>query len=194
MIDPGNFSTMQNNVRNIDAILITHEHADHVALDSLKEIVKNNPKARIFTNKSVQKMLKEQGITAEILGHRQKTEVNGVSIEGFGEKHAEIHSSIPVIENTGYFIADRFFYPGDAFVMPDKKVEILALPAAAPWMKISEGIDYALNIKPNICFPVHDGMLKTIGYGAAHGLPGRLLPLAGVQFIVLEEGKEYREF
>ncbi len=84
-------------------------------------------------------------------------------------------------------IAERFFHPGDAFHKPPKKVEILALPVAGPWMKLQEAIDYALTLKPKVCFPVHDGMLKF--FGPVHALPKELLGRGGVNFVVLEEGK-----
>jgi len=67
-------------------------------------------------------------------------------------------------------------------------VEILALPVAGPWMKISEAIDYALEIKPKVVFPVHDGALKILG--PAHRVPSTILPEHGIKFVIIEEGKE----
>ena len=29
LLDPGKYSILQNNVENVDAIVITHEHQDH---------------------------------------------------------------------------------------------------------------------------------------------------------------------
>ena len=188
LTDPGTYSTQQNEVKNIDVVLITHEHADHVHIDSLKAILKHNPLAQVITNTSVGALLEKEGIAFQIVEDGQQTTKNGVLIEGFGNVHALLHASIPPIQNTGYFVANKLFYPGDAFTNPGKHVEILALPVAGPWMKLAEAIDYALEIKPNICFPVHDGILKSPGL--THLIPPKVLEPKGIMFMILEIEKK----
>src|SRR3989344_1008892 len=190
LTDPGAYSTAQNELKNIDVVLITHEHQDHLHIDSLKTVLHHNPHCKVISNKSVGKILTEQNIKHEIIGHEQHTIIQGLKIEGHGEKHADIYATIPNVENTSYFIGDRFFYPGDAFYNPGKRIEILALPVAGPWMKLSEAIEYAKEIRPKIAFPVHDGMLQKDKIGPVHRIPGNVLPTLGINFIVLEQGKE----
>ena len=190
LTDPGAYSTAQNEIKNIDIVLITHEHQDHLHIDSLKTVLHHNPKARIITNKSVGKILTEQNIEHEIVGHGEHILIEDLNIEGYGEKHAEIYSTVTNVENTSYFIGSRLFYPGDAFYNPKKKVEIPALPVAGPWMKISEAIDYAKEIKPEIAFPVHDGMFLPGRGNVAHRVPSNVLPSFGIKFVILEESKE----
>jgi L-ascorbate metabolism protein UlaG (beta-lactamase superfamily) len=96
---------------------------------------------------------------------------------------------MPQIDNVGFLIDNRLFYPGDALTEPGKEIEILALPAAAPWAKLSEVVDYALAVKPKIAFPVHDSIL-------AHPtmMQGMFVPLfekMGVTFQPVELNKEY---
>lgn len=184
MMDPGNLSTGQDDVKNINAVLITHEHADHFHVASLKQVLANNPRAEVISHTRVAELLKEEGIACRVLEDGAMTEKGGVTIEAFGSDHACMHDSIPCIHNTGFMIANRFFYPGDAFTIPPKPVEILALPVAGPWMKLSEAIDYALTMKPKVCFPVHDGILKTPG--STHLIPPQVLEPAGISFVVLE--------
>ncbi len=191
LTDPGAFSTAQNEVKDIDIVLITHEHGDHLHIDSLKTVLKNNPRAKVITNRGVGKLLEKERISYELLEDKQTKTVSGILIEGFGETHATIYRDFGQVQNTGYFIANRFFYPGDAFYNPQKQVEILALPVAGPWMKISEAIDYAKALKPKVCFPVHDGMLKI--FGPFHRVPQALLKDAGIAFEVLNDG-DSREF
>lgn len=188
LFDPGNFSTAQDELMNIDVILITHEHSDHIHIDSLKTVLKNNPTTTIMTNNGVGVLLDKEGIKYTLVELGQVYNFKGVNIEGIGEYHAIIYETMPIFKNTGFMIADRLFYPGDAFTDPGKPVEILALPAAGPWMKISEAIDYARQIKPKVCFPVHDGIMlrpeitsKTLE---------RILPTFGIEILVLEIGKE----
>ncbi len=189
LTDPGNYSTAQNGVTGVDIILITHEHGDHFHLDSLKAVLKNNPQAVVITNSAVGKLLDAESISYQLVEHGQGKTISEVLFEGFGQAHAPIYKSWGSVENTGYFIANRFFYPGDAFTQPGKAVEILALPVAGPWLKISECIDYALAVNPTVCFPVHDRMLK-FG-GGNHKVPEIILKEKGIQFSVFEEGKEY---
>jgi len=189
LTDPGMYSTEQNNVKDIDVILITHDHNDHLHIDSLKTILKNNSQAKVITNKSVGVLLEKEGITFTTIEDGQNSLENNVLIEGFGKNHEVIHSLIPQTQNTGYFIANRLFYPGDAFTNPGKQVEILALPVAGPWARLLEVIDYALELKPKVCFPVHDGNLKSPG--AAHRIPKNILEPKEIKFTVLEIGMEY---
>ena len=81
------------------------------------------------------------------------------------------------------------FYPGDAFCNPNMPVDILALPVAGPWMKISEALNYAEALKPKICFPVHDGHIKEIGSGPIHKLPENVLSSLGIKFVIIKENK-----
>lgn len=189
MTDPGTYSTQQNEVKEVDFVLITHEHQDHLHIDSLKIFLKNNPQTIILTNKSVGKLLKKESITFTIVEDGQSFDASGVLIEGLGKDHALMHTSISPIQNTGFFVANKLFYPGDAFTNPGKPVEILALPVAGPWMRLLEAIDYALEIKPKICFPVHEGILKSPGSG--HRIPPQVLEPRGIKFIVLEIDKTY---
>ncbi len=189
MTDPGAYSSLENEVKNIDVVLITHEHQDHFHLESLKKVLANNPEAKIFTNGAVGKLLDAEKITYEILEDGARKMIAGTAIEGFGKTHAPIYPSVTPVQNTGYFVADRFFYPGDAFYDPKKPVEILALPMAGPWLKISESIDYAKSLKPKVCFPVHDGMLNSHGLALIDRLPAGLLKHFKVGFKTLKLGE-----
>lgn len=191
MTDPGAYSTLQNEAENIDLILITHEHQDHFHLESLRMVLKNNPQAKVITNTAVGRILDKDGIAHDILENGQEGEFVGVHTEGYGDRHAVIYEDFGQVQNTGYLVADKFFYPGDAFYNPGKPIEILALPVSGPWMKISEAIDYAKLLRPKICFPVHDGMLR-FG-GPNHAIPQKFLPTAGIAFEIIPDGGE-REF
>ena len=188
LTDPGNYSTGQDSMTGIDFVLITHEHTDHFHIDSVKAILANNPDAKIITNSAVSALLKKENINHQIVGHGQEADLRGVSLKGWSTKHAIIYKTLENVENTGYIIADTLFYPGDAFTLLDRPIDILALPVSGPWMKISEAIDYALAVKPKKCFPVHDGNLRKPG--GSHRLPKNELSKAGIEFVALEEGQE----
>ncbi len=160
MTDPGNYSIeAQESQIGIDLIVITHEHQDHFHIDSVKKLLGTNPQAVVVTNSAVGKLLEAQGIAATIVGDGQSAEVKGVKIEGFGKEHARIYADMGNVENTGYLLNEKFYFPGDNFHQPGKPVDILALPVAGPWLKVSETIDFAKAVKARVAFGVHDAMI-----------------------------------
>ncbi len=190
MTDPGSYSTLQNEETGVDLVVITHEHPDHLHIDSLKQVLANNKNAKIVTNTAVGKLLDEAGIPYEVLEEGQEGNYAGVHLEGYGNRHEEIYEDFGQVQNTGYFIGPNLFYPGDAFTNPNKKVDILALPIAGPWMKIKSAITYGLELKPRICFPIHDGMIQEDKPGPIYRLPPNIFSKNNIEFKKLELGIE----
>jgi L-ascorbate metabolism protein UlaG (beta-lactamase superfamily) len=189
MTDPGSYTINEQEMeKNIDLVVITHEHSDHLHTDSLKNILKNNPQAIVITNSAVGNIISEAGIQFEKLEDGNSGEFAGVYLEAHGEKHAEIYKEYGQVQNTGYFIGKDLFYPGDAFTNPGKKVDILALPVLAPWLKIKESIDYGIEVKPRMAFPVHDWNIKSGTF--LNSIPEKFLSEHNIGFKVLEIGKE----
>ena len=191
MTDPGSYSTEQENITGVDLILITHEHSDHLHIESLKKILENNPNVKIITNSSVGNILSKEGIVFDILENGHSTSFEEILLEGFGEKHEEIYKDMGQVQNTGYFIDNKLFYPGDAFTNPGKSVEILALPIVAPWTTFKSALMYALEIKPKIAFPVHDGMLIDGRAGPIYRLTPVVLEEQGIKFNPLMSGESF---
>jgi L-ascorbate metabolism protein UlaG (beta-lactamase superfamily) len=190
LTDPGSYTIeTHSKIENIDYILFTHEHQDHYHIESLKVILEKNPQAVIYSNNSVSELLDKEEIKHTQINHNDSILLGEIAVVGIGEKHAQMHKSIPLSSNLGYFIDGRLWYPGDAFTNPERPVEILALPVSGPWMKLSEAIDYALLLKPKKVFPVHDGTR----FGSAHVLPAKVLTPEGIEFIVMAEG-DVKEF
>ena len=190
MTDPSEVNYGGDSVteRDVSAVLITHEHADHLHIETLKEILKNNPNAIVISNTSVGKLLTEAGIGFTKVEDGEGYDFNGIAIKGFGNMHAQIYEDYGQVQNTGFMIND-LCYPGDSFNLPNAKVDILALPVFGPWMKMKDAIDYAKELKPRICFPVHDAPLKPFA-GFIYKIPEHFLSLVGIGFRKLEIGKE----
>jgi len=188
MTDPGAFSTMQTEEKNISAVLITHEHQDHLHIDSLKKVLENNPTAIVITNTAVGKLLDEAGVKYTKIEEGQRYDLNGINISGFGNLHAEIYQTYGQVQNTGYMI-NNLCYPGDAFSYPDVHVDILALPVTGPWMRVKDAVDYAKNINPRVVFPVHDAHIHDWAK-FIWSVPEKLLGEVGIKFKKPELGKE----
>ncbi len=188
LTDPGTYSTGQNEITGINIVLITHEHQDHFHIDSLKKVLANNPTAKVITNASVGKLLTEAAIEFELVSDGGTNDAHGATIEAYGHKHAVIYKMFGQVENTGFFIDGKLFYPGDAFTDPGRPVDILALPVAGPWMKIGEAVEYAAEVRPRIAIPVHDGIMKTPGF--MYGMLESILTSEGVTFVPMFEHDE----
>lgn len=195
LTDPGNYYIeAQNAVTGIHGVLVTHEHADHLHVDSLKAILANNPTAVVVGNSAVAKVVGESiaDTVVIVVGDGQSTDINGVLVEGFGTAHEPIYQEFGLVENTGYLVGKTFYFPGDAFHPPDREVDVLALPVAGPWMKVSQAIDFAKAVRPRVAFGVHDGMIKPSMHFAARMAP-TLLKDSGIEYVTLADG-ETREF
>lgn len=152
-------------------------------------MLKNNPDIEIFANNSVSALLKIENIEHIIIQDGQTVDFEGIILTGYGVHHEAQHSTWPISANTGFFIDDQLFYPGDALTDPKRPVDILALPVAGGWISTHEFIDYALKLKPRAAFPVHDN----IRFISSHLVPSKILPENGIEFIPMTEG-ESREF
>ena len=195
MTDPGSFTTEgQEKENDVDLILITHEHLDHLHIHSLKKVLINNPKATIFTNDGVGKLLQEAGIKYEVLKDKTPRDFFGVEIEPYDCKHEEIFQDFGQVLNTGFFIDKRLFYPGDSFYNPGRRVEILALPVAGPWARIRDSINYAIELKPKACFPVHDGVLSQNGLELTHRIARLSLSVFNIDLKNFEDTNKTEEF
>lgn len=166
LIDPGNLTESFSIADNIQAILITHAHPDHLDVSKLGDILAINPTAKIYGHQDVLQGLDEAIDPTHLVSVAvgDKLAIAEFRVEFSGGRHAVIHPDIPVINNLGLIIDQGdFFYPGDCLEVPATRVKTLALPASAPWMKIGETLDYQAKVQPNLVIPVHDAILSEAG-------------------------------
>lgn len=189
LVDPGRFSEQQNELIDIDIILITHEHADHCHTESIQKIIEKNPDVLIVTNTSVANLLRTLSIDVYVLEGSEAATVADVSLEAFDGPHVEIFEEFGMVQNTGYFVENYFFFPGDAYTIPNKLVTVLALPVAGPWCKASDAVHYALKVKPNVAIPVHDATLSAAGREVTYGLFSRELSKHDIKFVPMGEAE-----
>ena len=71
---------------------------------------------------------------------------------------------------------------------PPEPVQVLAIPAAAPWLKLSETVAYLQALRPPVVVPVHDAVLSEAGMNLSYGLYRRFADEQGTEFRVLDEG------
>ncbi|MET8432017.1 MBL fold metallo-hydrolase [Streptomyces sp900116325] len=162
VIDPGGFSE-QDAALGADAMLVTHEHADHFDEGRLRAGLEANPAAEIWTLRSVAEQLSAAFPgRVHTVGHGDTFTAAGFDVQVHGELHAVIHPDIPRITNIGFLVDGSLFHPGDALTVPDHPVDTLMLPVMAPWNKLSEVIDYVREVKPRRAIDIHDALLTDL--------------------------------
>jgi L-ascorbate metabolism protein UlaG (beta-lactamase superfamily) len=171
VIDPGAFSDPAA-LEGADAVLITHEHPDHLEPQRLRAALDADPALEVWTNASVAGRLEGLGGRVHVVGQGDAFTAAGFDVHVHGEKHAVIHPDIPQITNVGFLVGGQVFHPGDAFTVPDEPVSTLLLPVHAPWSKIAEVIDYVRAVDADQAYAVHDGLLNDTGLGFVAGLLG----------------------
>lgn len=161
IVDPGDFSSDFIAPEHVVGIIVTHEHSDHFDYEQLATILDKNPEAIIVSPLSVTSQIEVFETRPVAAGDVIK--LGPFTLEFFGGEHAVIHPSLPTIANLGVLVNDLLYYPGDSFTVPGRPIDTLALPVAAPWLKINEVMDFLTLTHPRLAFPTHDAILSDIG-------------------------------
>lgn len=189
LTDPGLFSSGWQEIKDLDAILVTHEHADHCHIEGIRKLLEHNPTVPIFVNRAVANIFDEQAIPYVLVSDQEEFEINGIRIQAFEYDHEEIYPTLDVVLNTGFLIQGSLYYGGDALQAPPTNIKYLALPVAGPWMRIAQAIEFCLHVKPNIAFSVHDGILVQ-QLGGSHKAPGKIFSQHNIEWHALSAGDE----
>jgi len=188
VIDPGSFTLPLDDLRGVVAIVITHEHQDHWTPEHLDRILGMNPDATVFGPAGVATAASSHNVT--VVSDGDTHTVGAFTLAFYGEKHAVIHRDIPIIDNVGVLVNDTLWYGGDSYTVPPVPVDTVAVPSGAPWMKISESMDYVDALHPKRSFPTHEMVLSVAGKTMANGRIADRTVLGGGEFFALEPGDE----
>ncbi len=189
IIDPGMFATsLPTDLKNVAAVVITHQHGDHLDKDLLRKIIDANPDATIFAPHDVLDQLGEFEAKKEVAQPDMSHTAGSFALDFYGKDHAIIYEKVPC-QNVGVMVNKMLYYPGDSFTEPKEPVAILALPSVAPWLKVGEAISFMKAVKPAKAFPTHNALYNEAGEMFANNWLGQLAEVLGVNFSVLETGQ-----
>jgi L-ascorbate metabolism protein UlaG (beta-lactamase superfamily) len=187
VIDPGGWSG-PGALAGASAVLITHEHPDHLDAGAVRSAMTADPGLDLWANASVAEQFGDFGARVHAVDHGDTFTAAGFGVHVYGHDHAQIYREIPIVLNTGFAVDGEVFHPGDSLTVPEERVATLLLPIVAPWLKTSEMIDYAREVGPQRAYAIHDAILNENGLGLMQRMMQVAAQPSGAPFSRLEPG------
>ena len=173
VVDPGSFTVPLPDSNNVVAVVITHEHADHWTPEHLQRIKDNSPDVRFFgpagvVGSSIRLRVSPSSRTAT--RSRSSRSPSSSSARSTPRSTSRSRSSTTSASSSTTPCSTR----GDSFTLGPVGVDLLGVPASAPWLKIGEVMDYVLAPEArSAASPPHD-MINSVARqpdGRAHASP-----------------------
>lgn len=164
VIDPGAFTEAEA-LDGVDAVLISHEHMDHLDVDKLADTLAKRPSVTVYTHPDVvPKLAALDGVVTSVTSGEEFSAA-GFGVKAYGGWHAVIHADVPPVANLGFLVEGSVYHPGDSFDVPEgARVETLFVPVSGPWLKLSESVDFVRAIGPRRAYALHDCLHSDLGH------------------------------
>jgi L-ascorbate metabolism protein UlaG (beta-lactamase superfamily) len=168
-------------VGDVQRVLITHEHADHVKPEFVRWLVDRGEDVRVHANEAVAALLAPHGIEVDT------GNPDGVSSEDV------LHERIPTgatPPNRAYTIDGLLTHPGDSYG-PTATAPVLALPLLVPWGSTTASIEFARRLAPTQVVPIHDWYTSPLGRQWLFGLARGVLAADEIEVVPLDWGEHF---
>jgi L-ascorbate metabolism protein UlaG (beta-lactamase superfamily) len=165
LFDPGKFSFAEGEVMpdmfaDVDAIIITHNHPDHLDADILKNIISLS-NAPVYTNQQVAGQIEKVGI-ASTVWEDGVYNLGPFKLQAITVIH-ELIMDNPLPQMTGFIINDKVLHPVDSMeekLLEYQGIELLLMVTMAPFANEIHISGFADKLQPKQILPVHDGYAK----------------------------------
>jgi L-ascorbate metabolism protein UlaG (beta-lactamase superfamily) len=191
VIDPGTFTDAAVALAGAAAVLVTHEHPDHLDADAISAALAADPGLTLWANRSVCDQFGAFGGFGDQVHevrHGDALAVAGFDVHVYGREHALIHPDIPLVANTGFLVDGEVFHPGDSYTVPEDPAPTLLLPISAPWLQAGAMIDYFRAVGPARGYAIHDGILNDAGLALMTTMMSVAATPSGAEVARLEPG------
>ncbi|WP_062288926.1 MBL fold metallo-hydrolase [Demequina phytophila] len=187
LIDPGVYTPDPATLlARADAVLITHEHADHVDAEALGAALEARPALRLYGPAAVVEQWSALGARVTPVAPGDTFAVGSITVAVHGGLHAVIHPDVPRAVNVGYLIDGRVYHPGDSLEPPAADVELLLTPVSGPWFHLDAAVELVRALRPARAIAIHEAHASEVGLALAARLMGQL---AGVPLEALAPGE-----
>jgi len=194
VLDPGVF-TEPEAVDGATAVLVTHQHPDHLHADNLRAT-----DAPVFTVGQVAEQLAADapdvaerttavpaGAAFTVGGHAE------VPVRAVGELHNVIHPELPQPYNSGYLLTlgeATVYHPGDALALPQVPVDVLLCPSSAPWLRSEMAIEFVRAVGAPRNLAIHDRVYSEAGHQFLAMQMDTLVGPRGQQWLRVPDGQD----
>ncbi|WP_426560615.1 MBL fold metallo-hydrolase [Angustibacter sp. McL0619] len=177
LLDPGTMSAFDD-VRDLDAVLVTHQHPDHLDVARLAPLLAANPGAALVVDPDSATAVPDLPATHTVARPGDRLTFGGTAVDVLGGLHAAVYRDVPGCTNSAYLVGGgALLHPGDSFFVPEQDVDVLAVPVDGPWLKLAEAVEYVRAVSPRVAVPIHEG--ETTDPAKYAGMLGAFSP-AGV--------------
>lgn len=185
-IDPGALVSAKYKAADLlplDAILITHEHEDHVDQALLRELI-GDGSIPVYANQSTKNLLGD--LVTQTVEDGETFEAAGMKVVARELPHCLMVDGSAGPQNTGYVIESVFFHAGDGIALDGLHVESAAIPIAGPDISARDVFDFIKQLRCQTVVPIHydyflenPRLLSSMAAGVA----------PDVKFVVLDHGQ-----
>ncbi len=188
VIDAGEWTELPDDLSNIVAVVCTHVHGDHTSASNVQKIVDVNPAVVVYANSESVAILTEVTCKKVVVDSDSLERIVGFELSFYALNHAVIWQNSPC-KNLAVRVNDFYYYPGDSLHIIGEQVEIAGVPVSAPWLKMSEAIQFVYDVKAKKVMPTHNGILNDNGHAVAHAWLNNIIADTGKELVLLKNGE-----
>lgn len=176
LIDPGSFTAAKytaDDFPEIEAIVLTHRHPDHVEVELIKAVLAKKS-VPVIANADTKEAYPD--IVTDIISSGETVSHAGFDILAHDLPHVPMVDGSSGPQNTGYVFDGNFFHAGDGVDTTGINVHYAAVPIAGPDLSLRDAHDLIKSIGAKVIIPIHYSLFSDEKPVAAVGLIQKFTP------------------